>query len=91
MWTEACRILRLLRGPMKDLIAGGTSDSGLRMNVPCPLCPRGHHDLALTTGNHNFAYRCSGKRLLGGFGFGEPTNREPREASIIEDDRGGEG
>jgi hypothetical protein len=75
---------------MLDLIAGGPCDSGRRLDVPCPLCRLGHHLLALTAGNHNFAFRCSGKRLLGGYGFGEPTNREPMEASIIEDDRGSE-
>lgn len=75
---------------MHDLIAGGPFDSGVRLNVPCPLCRLGTHRLALTVGNHNFSFCCGGKRLSGGYGFGEPTDREPIEASIIEDDRGKE-
>lgn len=76
---------------MQDLIAGGPFDSGRRLDVPCPLCRRGHHDLALTSGNSNFSYRCTGKRLTGGFGFGFPDDGARIEASIIEDDRGKEG
>lgn len=75
---------------MRDLIAGGPFDSGRRLDVPCPLCRAASHRIALTTGNHNFSYRCSGKLLIGGYGFGEPRDREPIEVSIIEDDRGTE-
>lgn len=76
---------------MHDLIAGGPFDSGLRLDVPCPLCRRGHHAIALTAGNHNFSYCCTGKRLTGGYGFGEATDGQQIEASIIEDDRGKDG
>jgi hypothetical protein len=75
---------------MRDLILGGPFDSGRRLDVPCPLCAAASHCLALTTGPHNFSFRCSGKRLTGGYGFGEPRGREPIEVSIIEDDRGKE-
>lgn len=75
---------------MHDLIAGGPFDSGRRLDVRCPLCRRGHHALALTVLNSNFSYRCTGKTLMGGYGFGEPTDREPLQVSVIEDDRGKE-